>query len=1120
MHTEKQMRFKLGLDIGIASIGWAVIAVNKYNEPCKIIARGVRVFTPVENPKDGSSLKAARREFRSVRRTLRRRKARINLTRALCKEKFNVDFDRILSQKNLPDIYEIRYQALLRPLSNEEFARLLLHFSHRRGFKSNRKERGSKENGAILKNIETNEEIMTKKGYKTIGEFFYKECPTTKHNKEQDYKFVFNRSKIEEEIRLIFDIQKKDFVDEYLSIFNRQRSYDEGPASGPYAAKSGSLYLDMLGTCKFDGLPRTYQDSAAAELFRLYVNTNEMTILDKATAKKRRLTETERILLIEHCLKKLGIIKYGDVRKYLKLNEDVVFCNLPYSRRERVKKTEKERAEEIATNNQNAKYPFKYVMKDPAKVEKRIFTTLKGISAVKKAFGSDFSKLKYNEMDTMISALHAFHDDEKLNAALRNGNFKINSEYIENVKKINLGDARPIHLSTNIIYKLLPHLQSGLGYSEAMQKIGINHSALEEKQKSVRLSFRDVKNEIYNPVVTRAISQTFKVVNAIVDKYGSPQQVLVEVSREMAKPFKERKEIEKFQQDNQAENERIKNRIRELYPNILVPNGLDIVKYRLAEEQDWEDPYLPGTKIDAEKLFEPNYTQIDHIIPYSISYDDSYNNKVLVLTASNQNKGDRTPLQFLSEADGNKFQNWVRMAKKISSKKKSNLLTKDPDLEGFIERNIKDTQYITRFIMNYLQRKFVCGGVKSVKGAMTSYFRKRFGLNKLRDTDEHHATDAIIIACFDDKLIQRISQYHKAVENLICNKDGELIDKRTQAIYLDSAKEGLGNYFTGESNKTKFPEPWENFREELTRLNAENPVSVSQMPNHKITGQAHEQTIRGQVVEYDENDAAVRYAISRIPTHKLRLNRNGEIENYYNKEADIPLYNAIKQVLTDIKDTKKLEEYFKTKFRHPHSNNIVRKVKIKEKATLLVELDKIGGVASNGNMVRIDVFCRNGKFYFVPIYVADFYKKQLPNRAVVSGKTHDEWLIMDETVFKFKFSLFPKDLVYIEQNGSKSIQLHKKVKRINEEGKSTEETVSKQITGGYFYFRSASISNASISVFTQNREWEAVNMGIQNLKIFKKMEIDVLGNISDYHWQPRNTKTLLIPKKVSSNGIS
>lgn len=132
-------------------------------------------------------------------------------------------------------------------------------------------------------------------------------------------------------------------------------------------------------------------------------------------------------------------------------------------------------------------------------------------------------------------------------------------------------------------------------------------------------------------MVKRSISQTLKVINAIILRYGNPVEVHIELARELARSFRDRKKMEKGMQENQAKNEKIRQRLISEF-GVLRPKGMDIVKFKLCEEQNGECAYSQK-HFDMEKLLkDPSYAEVDHIIPYSRSFDDSYNNKVLVLT--------------------------------------------------------------------------------------------------------------------------------------------------------------------------------------------------------------------------------------------------------------------------------------------------------------------------------------------------------------------------------------------------------------------------------------------------------------------------------------------------------
>ena len=159
---------------------------------------------------------------------------------------------------------------------------------------------------------------------------------------------------------------------------------------------------------------------------------------------------------------------------------------------------------------------------------------------------------------------------------------------------------------------------------------------------------------------------------------------------------------------------------------------------------------------------------------------------------------------------------------------------------------------------------------------------------------------------------------------------------------------------------------------------------------------------------------------------------------------------------------------------------LVRKVKTYTKMSGGVQLNGGKGIAANSSMVRIDVFRENGKYYFVPIYIADVVKKRLPNRAATAGKRYEDWREMKDQ--NFVFSLYPKDLVHVRSKGDIKIKL------VN--------GVQDKIKEAYTYFSSADISTASISGIAHDKSFSYRSLGIQSLEVFEKCQVDILGNVS------------------------
>lgn len=446
----------------------------------------------------------------------------------------------------------------------------------------------------------------------------------------------------------------------------------------------------------------------------------------------------------------------------------------------------------------------------------------------------------------------------------------------------------------------------------------------------------------------------------------------------------------------------------------------------------------------------------------------------------------------------------------------------------FIARNLNDTRYATRFVLSlirdYLEfAPWNMDGKKkhafAVNGVITGYLRKRWGLpQKNRETHQHHSVDAVVIACVTDHMIQRISSYSKQLEM----DQNRYVDPDTGEI-LDRAKMDAATW----KRKLWMPTPWKSFREELeirlgdhplgfimehadvmTNLNLPewmlspeviHPIFVSHMETHKITGKAHDDTIRsGKYL------STIGSAFSKVPIETLKLdNKTGEIAGFYdarsgellmNAKSDMLLYNALKNELKMAKSEGRKPFYDKNgnliEFHKPKADDtegpLVRKVKILTNVQSGVELSNnaIAG-RTKGAMIRIDVFKiphpkdpDKFKYYFVPIYIDDAVKKNVPMKAVTALKPKSEWKMMKDK--DFAFSLYPNDLVHIKSQ--------KGISAITTTGHKFKPT------DAYVYYKTSNVHTASIMVEAHDSSYTAEGIGIQNLVSFEKFQVDVLGN--------------------------
>lgn len=1119
------MGYRIGLDIGITSTGWAVIKDKENGEPERIIDLGSRIFDAAEKPKDGSPLAKDRRDARSLRRRGRRKKHRIERTKRLL-ENYN-----IISKKELEDmfnnykfqfnIYELRTMALDEKITNKDLARVLLNFVKRRGYKSNSKseEVDNKEAGKLLTATKDNEELMKEKGYRTIGEMYLKDDKfklkdkngdfilDSKGNKilkvrntTDDYKSTALRKLILEEIKMILDKQKElnpsvtdEFIEKYINIFTSQRSFDEGPGEpSPYA---GNQIEKMLGSCTFEKEEkRAAKATYTFEYFKLlqdlnHIKIEKIEIDDNGLRKKikRELTEEEK-QKIAKLVQDKATVTYDSVRKEIGLGTNERFNMLTYKNILVLS---------LETN--------KEVEKDKKLKEFESYHKIK--TALNRVEKNYISKLTKEELNNIGYALTVYKNDNKRINYLKENTENLTEEAINELLKLSF--TKVGNLSVKAMEKIIPYLEKGLTYDKAVNEVYEDFRGSINTEKKRKLRLKDLEQDISNPVVRRGISQAIKVLNAITlkynPKYGKPDVVVIELAREMGKNFSDRSKMKKSQEDNMKENERIKQKIIEL--GKTNPTGQDIVKYKLWEEQDGFCIYS-GEKILVENLF-TEAVDVDHIIPYSMCFDDTYKNKVLVLSSENRQKGNRVPYQYEKETGRDLEEYEIRVNNIIKNPRKRERLLRQSftreDAKEWKDRNIQDTQYMCKLMYNLVRNHLEFSDnpnftrkVWTVNGSVTAHVRKRLGIEKSRDSDTHHAIDAAVIAITTQNMINRITKYYQYQDGKFMNNKGEYIDLETGEI-LDSKK-------YEEANGIYFPEPWPKFRKELDiRVNCKTkeriieclqaekiytyenyddvrPIFVSRMPRRKVTGMAHLETIRGLKRENGKLKT-----ITKTELTNLKL-KNGEIEGYpeKNKQDDKILYNALKEQL--VKYNGDAKEAFKEDFYKPRKDGskgpLVKKVQIEANATLGVELKYGKAFAGNGDSVRIDVFYVEGEgYYFVPIYVSDTVKDKLPNKACVAGKSYEEWKEMKDE--DFIFSLYPKDLLYIK--GKNKIKLNP----TNKMGDSIE------VDDLFAYYVKAGISVAQITIQTHDNRYIQPSLGIKSLKELRKYEVDVLGQIHE-----------------------
>ena len=885
------INYILGLDIGIASVGWAMVEIDEEENPIRLIDLGLRVFERAEVPKTGDSLTAARRLARSVRRLTRRRAHRLLRARRLLKREGVLqaaDFDENGLIKSLPNTpWQLRAAALDRKLTPLEWSAVLLHLIKHRGYLSQRKNEGEtadKELGALLKGVADNAHALQTGDFRTPAELalnkFEKESGHIR-NQRGDYSHTFSRKDLQAELNLLFEKQK-EFGNPHIS--DGLKEGIETLLMTQRPALSGDAVQKMLGHCTFEPTePKAAKNTYTAERFIWLTKLNNLCILEQGS--ERPLTDTERAMLMDEPYRK-SKLTYAQARKLLGLEDTAFFKGLHYG-------------------------------KDNA--ETSTLMEMKAYHAISRALEKEGLKDKKSPLnlspelqDEIGTAFSLFKTDEDITGRLKD---RVQPEILEALLK-HISFDKFVQISLKALRRIVPLMEQSKRYDEACAEIYGDHYGKKNAEEAIYLPPIPA-DEIRNSVVLRALSQARKVINAVVRRYGSPARIHIETAREVGKSFKDRKEIEKRQEENRKDREKSATEFREYFPNFIgEPKSKDILKLRLYEQQHGKCLYS-GKEINLGRLNEIGYVEIDHALPFSRTWDDSFNNKVLVLGSENQNKGNQTPYEYFNGKDNSR--EWQEFKARVETSrfprsKKQRILLQKFDEDSFKERNLNDTRYVNRFLCQFIADRMRLTGkgkrrVFASNGQITNLLRGFWGLRKVRaENDRHHALDAVVVACSTVAMQQKITRFVRYKE--MNAFDGKTIDKETGEVL---------------HQKTHFPQPWEFFAQEvmirvfgkpdgkpefeeadtpekLCALLAEKlssrpeavheyvtPLFVSRAPNRKMSG-AHKDTLRSAKRFVTHNE---KISVKRVWLTEIKLADLENMVNYKNGR-EIELYEALK----------------------------------------------------------------------------------------------------------------------------------------------------------------------------------------------------------------------------------
>jgi len=832
--------------------------------PTALIRSGVRIFSDGRNPKDGSSLAVTRRAARAMRRRrdrLLKRKSRM-LGQLVRHGFFPADEAARKALERL-NPYQLRAKGLRESLTPGEFARVLFHINQRRGFQSNRKtDRKDNDSGALKQAIHQLRERMTASGCQTVGEWFWqvrmqqrpegvKGQGVRARYRETPYTTDEGKKRIDKSYDLYVD--RAMIAQEFDALWVAQAALQ--PALFTEAARADLrdtlLHQRPLrpvrpGRCTL--LPDEERAPLAlpsTQRFRILQEVNHLRLLD-STLREVPLTLAQRDAVVA-ALEAKNKLSFDQIRKLLKLSGSVQF-NLQDAKRTELKGNATSAAlarkdllgaawagfapelqDEIVWQIVNEEgegtliaWLQQHTGVDEARAEAIANVALpEGYGSLsRKALARIVPQLQRDVItyDKAVQAAgFAHHSDLGFD-------FDHESDEVEQVGERTIastGEIKPVY-----VFKELPY------YGRALQR----HVAF---AKDNPRNDEERYGKIANPTVHIGLNQVRVVVNALIRRYGRPAEIVVELARDLKQSREQKLEAQKKQAENQKRNADARVQISDAYRAqglLRSPEQIkrsEVEKWLLWKELNPSDsldrrcPYS-GVQISAAMLLSEQ-VEIEHILPFSQTLDDSLNNRTVAAWRANRIKRNRTPWAARAdfEAQGWSYEGILQRAERMPLRKRYRFapdgyerwLGEDKD---FLARALNDTRYLSRVAAEYL--RLVCPGsaTRVIPGQMTAMLRAKFGLNdvlglngeKNRNDHRHHAVDACVVGVTDQGLLQRFAQANAQA------REGGL----TRLV-------------------ESMPLPWDTYRDHVER--AVRHIWVSHKPDHGFEGAMMEETSYG-----------------------------------------------------------------------------------------------------------------------------------------------------------------------------------------------------------------------------------------------------------------------------------
>ena len=781
----------LGLDLGTNSIGWALIEVDSDNSPVRIIGMGSRIIPLDSDSRDqfAKGQAISKNKDRTTARTQRKGYDRKQLRKKELKSilnQFNILPTMELMNIPMLDLWKLRNDAVNENenISASQLGRILYMINQKRGYKSARSEANAdKKDTDYVAAVKGRYELL-KENNQTIGQYFYNGLYEA-NIQNQYFKVkenVYPRDAYIEEFDKIMNVQKTKhtfLTDEAINKLKNEIIF--------YQRKLKSQ-KGLVNVCEFEGFELQYTEketekektiftgpkvapktSPLFQLCKIWENINNVTLKIKNPEGSKykwsdyypTLEEKEKIA--EHLNRNIKLT-FEDLLKILNLNKENVYANKQIKNGLQGNITYCE-IEKVIGSSELLQFNTNIIVtnKEAYLIDKKTGEILDE----KDGIVID-EKMQKEPLYQIWHTIYSIKDLEECKKALIK-RFKFSEEIAEKLSKIDFNKQAFGNKSNKAMRKILPFLMQGCDYTQACSFAGYNHSNSLTKDENEKRILKDKlelipKNGLRQPVVEKILNQMINVVNAIIETYGKPTEIRIELARELKQSKDEREDADKYNRDIKKLNDEVESRLQKLgvpstkkyvqkYKYIFQTRGeIDakgkLQSYKIENAKVTNQCIYCGESFNLSEALTGDNFDVDHIIPKALLFDDSQTNKVLVHRSCNKNKTNTTAYDYMASKGQvilndylTRVEEWYKsgiigygkMQRLKTSyeeykerKKLKKETTADVKLwENFINRQLRETAYISRKALEILKQ--VCTYVHATEGSVTAKLRKLWG---------------------------------------------------------------------------------------------------------------------------------------------------------------------------------------------------------------------------------------------------------------------------------------------------------------------------------------------------------------------------------------------------------